>query len=233
MKNLRKLLIPVLLLAVVLIALFLPIEQLIAGIQTWVAANPSTALLAVTAGIILGTLLLLPLSLMLMLAGFLFGLSKGFAAVWLAGLVASTAAFGISRWIARPLIANRVQRKPAFIAMDRAIRRKGFLVVMLTRLVMFFPYPWLNYSLGLTAVSLKDYVFASCIGSVPVFFLFVYLGTTVSNITAIINGDIHLEGMDLLIAITALLVVTGLVLLIIRIAGKVLKEELVAARKTD
>lgn len=233
MKKLRTLLIPVLLLAVVLIALFLPIEQLVAGIQTWVAAHPSTAFLAVTAGIILGTLLLLPLSVMLMLAGFLFGLAKGFAAAWIAGLVASTAAFWISRWIARPWIANRVQRKPTFIAMDRAIRRKGFLVVMLTRLVLLFPYPWLNYSMGLTAVGLKDYILASGIGSVPVFFLFVYLGTTVSNITAVVNGDIHLEGMDMLIATAALLVVLGLVLLIVRIAGKVLKEELIASRETD
>ena len=61
--------------------------------------------------------------------------------------------------------------------------------------------------------------------------MFVYLGTTVSDIAAIINGDVHLEGTELLLAIIALLVVICLVLMIVRVAGKILKEELVAARE--
>jgi len=69
---------------------------------------------------------------------------------------------------------------------------------------------------------------ATTIGSVPPFFLFVYLGTTVSNITAITNGDVRLEGNEMLVGLTALLVVVGLVLLIVRVAGKTLKEELLA-----
>jgi len=230
-NTIRALLLALLLLALVLSAIFLPVEQLISGIQKWAVENASTAFVVVTAGIILGTLLLLPLSLMLGLAGFLFGLALGFASVWIAGLVASTAAFWIGRRVARPWIARRIQQKPVFIAIDRAVRRKGFLVVLLSRLVMLLPYPMLNYSLGLTSVSLRDYALATAIGSLPAFFLFVYLGTTVSDIAAVINGDIHLEGTELLIAIAALTAVTGLVLLIVRIAGKVLREELAAARE--
>ena len=117
------------------------------------------------------------------------------------------------------------------MAIDRAIQRKGFLVVLLTRLVMMLPYPGLNYSLGLTSVSLRDYVLGTNIGGLPAFFLFVYLGTTVSDITALINGDVSLEGREMLIGMTALFVVICLVLLIVRVAGKILKEELVAARE--
>ena len=201
------------------------------GIQRWTEANQSSAAFVVTACTILGTLLLLPLSLMTMLAGFLFGLVQGCAVVLTANLIASTAAFWIGRSFARPWIERKIQRKTTFVAIDRAIQRKGFLVVLLTRLVMVLPYPGLNYSLGLTSVSLRDYVLGTNIGSVPAFFLFVYLGTTVNDITAIINGDISLEGREMLIGITALLAVVFLVLLIVRIAGKVLKQELVAARE--
>ena len=228
MKSPRALLPPILLLVVILSAVFLPVEQILTGIQNWAETNPSSAVFIVTAGIIFGTLLLLPVSLMTMLAGFLFGLAQGFVVVWVASLVASTAAFWIGRSFARPWIERKIQRKTTFVAIDRAIQRKGFLVVLLTRLVMVLPYPALNYSLGLTSVSPRDYLLATSIGSVPPFFLFVYLGTTVSNITAIINGDVRLEGNEMLVGLIALLVVVGLVLLIVRVAGKTLKEELLA-----
>ena len=201
------------------------------GIQNWAETNQSSAVFIVTASIILGTLLLLPLSLMTMLAGFLFGLAQGFVVVWIASLVASTAAFWIGRSFARPWIERRIHRKSTFVAIDRAIQRKGFLVVLLTRLVMVLPYPALNYSLGLTSVSPKDYLLATNMGCVPPVFLFVYLGTTVSNIAAIVNGDVHLEGTEMLVGLSALLVVIGFVLLIVRVAGKTLKEELLAVRE--
>jgi uncharacterized membrane protein YdjX (TVP38/TMEM64 family) len=229
--TLRNLLIPALILAVVISAVLLPVEQLITALQSWAVTHQSSALLVITVSIILGTLLLLPLSLMMMLAGFLFGLGQGFAVVWVAGLIASTTAFWIGRSFARDWIERRIQRQPTFMAIDRAIQRKGFLVVLLTRLVMLVPYPWLNYSLGLTNVSFRDYALATNIGSMPTFFLFVYLGTTVSNIAAIVNGDISLEGSELVIAILGLATVAGLVLLIVRVAGRILKEELIAARK--
>jgi uncharacterized membrane protein YdjX (TVP38/TMEM64 family) len=96
---------------------------------------------------------------------------------------------------------------------------------------MVLPYPALNYSLGLTSVSLKDYLLATNIGGIPPFFLFVYLGTTVSDIAAIINGNVRLEGTEMLVGLTALLAVISLVLLIVRVAGKTLKEELLAVRE--
>jgi uncharacterized membrane protein YdjX (TVP38/TMEM64 family) len=230
-KSPRALLPPILLLVLILAAFFLPVEQIIRAIQDWAEANQSSAVFIVTASIIIGTLLLLPLSLMTMLAGFLFGLAQGFIVIFTASLVASTIAFWIGRTFARPWIERRIQRKATFQAIDRAIQRKGFLVVLLTRLVMVLPYPPLNYSLGLTNVSVRDFVLGTNIGSVPSLFLFVYLGTTVSNIAAIINGDVSLKETELLVALTALLVVIGLVLLIVRVAGKILKEELAVARE--
>ena len=72
---------------------------------------------------------------------------------------------------------------------------------------------------------------ATNIGGIPPFFLFVYLGTTVSDIAAIINGNVRLEGTEMLVGLTALLAVISLVLLIVRVAGKTLKEELLAVRE--
>jgi len=218
-----------LLAAVIITATLLPLEQLLSGIQQWTEVNPSDALYIVTAALVIGILLMLPASLMLMLAGFLFGLTKGLAAVWLAGLVASTLAFLLGRSIARPWVERKIQRKTIFIAIDRAIRRKGFLIVLLTRLVLVLPYPALNYSLGLTNVSLKDYLLGTNIGMLPPMFLFVYLGTTVSNIADIMSGEITLQRNEWLIGALALIAVVSVVAFIIRKASVVLREELTEA----
>jgi len=226
----RALLFFILLAALAATAVFLPIEKLMAAIQTWVIAHPSSAAIVVTASIVLGTLLLLPFSLMLMLSGLLFGLLKGFLVAWTAFLLASSAAFWIGQTFARPWIERKIQRNALFTAIDRAVQRKGFLVVLLTRLVMVIPYQLLNYSLGLTRVSFRDAVLATALGSIPPVFLFVYLGTTVSNIAAIMSGDVSLQQNELIIGAIALTFVVGLILLIVRVAGKTLKKELLADR---
>jgi uncharacterized membrane protein YdjX (TVP38/TMEM64 family) len=230
-KSLRKLLLPALLLILVLSALLLPVESIISAIQNWAEVNESSAVLIVAACIALGTLIFLPTSLITMLAGFLFGLAPGFLVAWIGGMIASVIAFWISRSFARSWIERKIQRNTIFIAIDRAIQRKGFLVVLLTRLVMVLPYPALNYSHGLTGVSLKDYLAATAIGAIPPVFLFTYLGTTVSDIAAIINGEVRLEGADMLIGLGALAIVVGIVLVIVRVAGKILREELISARE--
>jgi uncharacterized membrane protein YdjX (TVP38/TMEM64 family) len=227
----RALLFAILLAALALVAMLLPVEQLMAAIQAWVNLHPSSAVFVVAVSIFLGILLLLPLSLMFMLAGFLFGLIKGFFVAWVALLLASSAAFWLGQTFARPWIERRIQNNPLFTSIDRAVQRKGLLIVLLTRLVMVIPYQLLNYSLGLTRVSFRNAVLGTALGSTPPVFLFVYLGTTVSNIAAIMSGEVKLEGQELVIGAVALAVVVGIILLIVRVAGKTLKEELIAGRQ--
>lgn len=217
--------------AIVLTALFLPVEQLLMLIQRWVESNESTAKLIVTALFAIGILLMLPASLMLMLTGFLFGLVQGFFVAWVAGLVASTLAFLIGRSFARPWLERKIHRKTIFIAIDRAIKRKGFEVVLLTRLVMVLPYPATNYFLGLTNVSLKDYVLGTNIGMTPPFFLFVYLGTTVSDIAAIVSGELSLERNEWVFGFLGLAAVIAIIAFIMHKAATVLREELTRASK--
>ena len=231
MKIPRVLLFVILLAALALVAIFLPVEQLMAAIQSWVIAHPSSAVFVVTASIVLGILLLLPLSLMFMLAGLLFGLLKGFFVAWVALLLAASSAFWFGQTVARPWIERKIQRNALFTSIDRAVHRKGLLIVLLTRLVMVIPYQLLNYSLGLTQVSFRNAILGTALGSIPPVFLFVYLGTTVSNIAAIMSGDVQLEGQELIIAGIALAVVVSVITLIVRVAGNTLREELLFASK--
>lgn len=226
MKRWRTLLLLLLATGLIFLAVLLPVEQLVVALQQWAEANQSRAFVVVTACIMLGLLLMLPSSVLMMLAGLLFGLAKGMAAIWLAGLVASAIAFWIGRTAARPLIERRIRRRPVFQAIDRAIQRKGLLVVFLTRIVMLIPFPALNYSLGLTGVRFRDYLIGTNIGMLPPYFLFVYLGTTVSDVAAIMSGNISLERNEILAGIIALIAVLLIVGLIVRASARVLREEL-------
>jgi len=225
----RSVLIAVSIAALLAALAFLPLEQMLTDLQAWVRANERFAFLAVVLFITAGFLLLLPASILIMMAGFLFGLWQGFVGVWLATLLASSLAFWIARSAARRWIQRKIQRKPMFIAIDRAIQRKGLLVVILTRLVMILPFPGLNYTLGLTGVRFRDYLAGTMIGMIPPLFLFVFLGTTAGNISAIMRGEVSLDSIQLLIVILAAVAVVILVGLIIRMAGRVLKEEMTNA----
>jgi uncharacterized membrane protein YdjX (TVP38/TMEM64 family) len=215
----------------ILAAVFLPVDRAVMALQDWAAESPAEAMAGTVLFITAGFLLMLPASLLMMLAGFLFGLAKGLLLVWTAGLIASSAAFWIARYAARPWIERRVRQRGLFQAIDRAIRRKGLLVVFLSRIVMLLPFPALNYTLGLTAVRFRDYVVGSNLGMLPPYFLFVYLGTTVSNVTAFLNGTVALQDGDLLVGAAALAAILAMVALIVRTAARTLKAEL--ARVAD
>jgi uncharacterized membrane protein YdjX (TVP38/TMEM64 family) len=215
----------------ILAAVFLPLDRAVMALQDWAAESPAEAMAGTVLFITAGFLLMLPASLLMMLAGFLFGLAKGLLLIWTAGLIASSAAFWIARYAARPWIERRVRQRGLFQAIDRAIRRKGLLVVFLSRIVMLLPFPALNYTLGLTAVRFRDYVVGSNLGMLPPYFLFVYLGTTVSNVTAFLNGTVALQDGDLLVGAAALAAILAMVALIVRTAARTLKAEL--ARVAD
>jgi uncharacterized membrane protein YdjX (TVP38/TMEM64 family) len=58
----------------------------------------------------------------------------------------------------------------------KAIRRRGWKVVLLLRLSPVVPFSISNYLYGLTAVPFVPYVFASWAGMLPGTLLYVYLG---------------------------------------------------------
>lgn len=207
-------------------AWLLPLEQIVLDLQAWVDQHPRWSMLAVLGLLVVGILMMLPASLMMMLSGFLFGLGKGFLVFWAATLVASTAAFLIGRTLGRPWVSRRIAQQPKFQAIDRAVRRKGFFVVFLTRLILLLPFPALNYSHGLTDVRLRDYMAGTMLGMVPPILLFVYLGTLASSVADIVNGRVALEGGQVALAVAGAIAAILVAVVIVVAARKALRAEL-------
>lgn len=121
-------------------------------------------------------------------AGFIYGALIGTLVVSPASVAGASAAFLIARYLARDWVARRLKKYPQAAAIDRAIARNGFKVVVLLRLQPVIPFNMLNYVLGLTDIRLRDYVLASWIGMLPATILYVYLGSVMGDVTDLLRG---------------------------------------------
>jgi uncharacterized membrane protein YdjX (TVP38/TMEM64 family) len=128
-----------------------------------------------------------PASLLTLAAGAIFGFARGVGLVFIAAVIGSAAAFLIARYLARDAVAKRVERDPRFASLDRAIGTDGRRIVFLLRLSPVFPFSLLNYALGLTSVTLGDYLLAS-IGMLPGTALYVYYGRVAGDVAAAASG---------------------------------------------
>jgi uncharacterized membrane protein YdjX (TVP38/TMEM64 family) len=137
---------------------------------------------------VLATLLLIPGSLLTIGAGFVLGVVVGTLTVSIASTVGAAAAFLLGRGLVRPWVQARIASSPKFRALDEAVRREGFKVVFLIRLSPLFPFEFLNYGLGLTNISFRDYVLASWIGMLPGTVMYVYLGSTLESLADLAAG---------------------------------------------
>ena len=134
---------------------------------------------------VLATVLFLPGFILTLGAGAVFGVVKGAVLVSAAATLGATAAFLLGRYLVRDEVARRLARYPRFSAIDGAVAREGWKIVLLTRLSPAFPFNLLNYAFGLTRVRLRDYVLASWIGMMPGTVMYVYVGSLAGDLAAI------------------------------------------------
>jgi pyruvate/2-oxoglutarate dehydrogenase complex dihydrolipoamide dehydrogenase (E3) component/uncharacterized membrane protein YdjX (TVP38/TMEM64 family) len=167
----------------------LNVQQYVLAFVTFVrdAGVPGMGLFVVA--YVAATVLFVPGVLLTMGAGLAYGVGVGAPLVWLSANLAAAAAFVLGRTLARDMIAQRVAGNVKFAAIDRAVGREGFKIVLLTRLSPAFPFNLLNYAYGLTQVTLRDYVVASLLGMIPGTVMYVYLGSLLTDVAQLAGGE--------------------------------------------
>jgi len=118
---------------------------------------------------------LIPASVLTIAGGAVFGLVRGAVYALIGATLGSTAAFLLGRYVARRIVARRLASMPRFAAIERAVSARGRRIVFLLRLSPVVPFNFLNYALGLTTISVWDFVFAS-LGTIPGAFVYAYAG---------------------------------------------------------
>jgi uncharacterized membrane protein YdjX (TVP38/TMEM64 family) len=210
---------------------FLPVKQYLKDFVEWVQGLGPWGPVVLGAAYIPACLFFIPGSLITLGAGFSFGIFVGTVAVSVGSILGASAAFWVGRTLARGWIEKKVSNHPKFRAIDQAVGEQGFKIVLLTRLSPVFPFTLLNYAFGLTRVSFRDYFLASWIGMLPGTILYVYLGTTIMNLTEAAAGTTEKSTAQQVFFYLGLVVTVVVTIFVTRLAKKALDKAIPAAAK--
>jgi uncharacterized membrane protein YdjX (TVP38/TMEM64 family) len=156
------------------------LRDALAQIQNWGAAGA----IAFIGIYMVATVAFLPGSVLTLGAGVVYGVGQGFIYVFVGACLGATLAFLVGRYLARGWVSQKIAGNAKFKAIDEAIGREGLKIVLLTRLSPVFPFNLLNYALGVTGVSLRDYI-VGFVGMIPGTLMYVYLGSLARDLTMI------------------------------------------------
>lgn len=196
-------------------------EELIAWLQTMGSLGP--ALFASV--FILATLLLFPASPLAMLAGYLYGPLTGSVATSFAGLMSAVLAFLISRYLAGERMTAWLLGYPRAQAVNTAVSDDGFRVVFLLRLASILPFIPLSYLLGMSRMSIRQYVLATWTGLLPGTVLYVFTGSLVSEVSQLSESGETVSHITWALTIAGGIVVIITLTMIARRARRVLNQK--------
>ncbi|MFP6641346.1 MAG: TVP38/TMEM64 family protein [Myxococcota bacterium] len=192
----------------------------ISWIQSLGAWGPAAfiALYAVAA------VLFVPGSILTLAGGAIFGVTLGTIYVFIAAVIGSSLAFLIARYAARGWVERRLRQNPRFDVVDRAVGENGLKITFLLRLSPVFPFNLMNYALGLTRVSFRDYLLAS-FGMLPATILYVYSGRVIGDVAVLASGGAAERGIGYYAVMgVGLLAALAAALLVGRVARRALGE---------
>jgi uncharacterized membrane protein YdjX (TVP38/TMEM64 family) len=212
-----------LLLGIAVAFLFLPIQngliQLDSYVQSLGALGPAVAVLAY----VLCTVLFVPGSAITLGVATLFGLKTAFIVVLIGANGGALCSFLLARTFLREKVARWADGNPKFRSFDHAIGLQGFKIVVLARLSPIFPFNTLNYLLGVTPVKTGAYVIANLLGMLPGMILYVYIGAAARD--ALTGRIVPSAGLfQQALKYAGLLATVAVVLIITQAARKALRE---------
>lgn len=124
---------------------------------------------------VLRPLILFPAAIFSASAGVIWGL-EGLIYLLIGANLSAAAEFFFARYAAREAVQKIVKGRAE--QLDKAIERRGFVTVLLIRLIPNVAWDIQNLALGLTKVKFRDYFLATFIGILPASFALVYFGAS-------------------------------------------------------
>lgn len=205
---------------------FLPFSDWVAAVVTWAERHPAAAPATYLGLVIVATVLFVPGSGSMMIAGFLFGLVPGFVLASIAIPVGAQAAFMVGRKGARHWVENRVASNRRLLAIEKGLHEEAFLIVALTRLSLVIPFNLLNYAYGITSVRPGVHFVATTLGMLPAVALYVYLGMLARDLGQILSGEATPSALGYWIVAIGIAAIVVLTWAIHRTASRALERHL-------
>lgn len=170
----------------------LPITSWMTETIIWFQTNTWMGPVVFAVLYIVSALLLVPSTILTLAAGSIWGWLWGGILLHIISVIADFLAFLIAKKYLYQWIENRYSARfgKRLERIDRALIKDGFYLAVLIRWFPILPTNLINYLLGLTSISTKDYFWSTALATIPNSFAFVYLGAlTTETSRASIGSD--------------------------------------------
>jgi uncharacterized membrane protein YdjX (TVP38/TMEM64 family) len=206
-KHVVKIAAAILILAAVIVLFrVLPVASWLRDFQTYVRGLGALGYVVYIVVYAVCVVAFVPASILTLGAGAIFGFVGGVILVVIGATLGATLSFLLARTVMRKRVESMTAKNAKFRALDRAIARDGTKIVFLVRLAVVFPFTWLNYAFGLTAIPLWSYVAATFIGIIPATAAFVFVGsaatTAATTHASLITKTVYIAGGVIAIAVS-------------------------------
>ncbi len=160
--------------------------MLLDQVQELISVYPEIAALILIFAKIIGALIFFPGTPLTLLAGVTFGVFWGSIISLIGNIIGATLAFLVSRYFLQKYVTTKFLAKyPMISRYEQRFFSHGLRTVILLRLIPLFPFNALNYLLGVTRVSNKDYILGTAIGIIPGTIAFVYFGQSLAMLSVL------------------------------------------------
>jgi uncharacterized membrane protein YdjX (TVP38/TMEM64 family) len=211
-------------LAIFALSRFFPLAEMLAAVQQRVMGWGVWSAICYPLLYACCNVLLLPGGFLSLGGGFFFGLWWGFLIILVGNVAGAAISFFISRWIGRRWLHRRLMKNRTLVALEPAVEREGWKIILLSQLHPLFPTSLLNYLYGLTTIRFRTCMLWVAIGQAPGLFLYAYLGTLGQLGLNLVRGKSHPQPVEYLIWGGGLVTSVIVLLLLGRIALRLLKE---------
>jgi uncharacterized membrane protein YdjX (TVP38/TMEM64 family) len=174
---------------------------------------------------VIGTILFVPAIVFGIGAAWVYGFWQAVAITLVSTAISAMVVFYISRYWARGWVARRTAANPKYAAIDEAVGRQGWKIVLLTRLSPGFPFTLLNYALGVTRVTPSAFFFGTAVGMAPRTMVHVYAGVFGSSLASLGVEDAGPSVVNMIMIAVGAVVTILATVYIARIVRKTLEEE--------
>jgi uncharacterized membrane protein YdjX (TVP38/TMEM64 family) len=192
------------------------------ALEAWIEDLGPWAELTYVGFFVIASSIIVPETILCILAGALFGLGHGILAVLLGTLVACPLQYWLSRRFLRARIQRALGKKPALDAIRRAVVQDEIRLQFLLRLAPFNP-ALMSYLLGATGVRFRGFMLA-CLAIVPHVLIEVYFGHVGKHVVQLAEGERRVDRMHVLSVACSVVIALVVLVLVSRAARKALMQ---------
>ena len=164
------------------------LDRTLTPLLQWIDSLGTLGAIAFVAIYIIATIICIPGSIMALAGGALFGMLIGTILVFVSGFLGACCAFSLSRYLLRDWIKRRLEKNSYLKAIDKVVVAEGWKIACLLHLSPIIPFNMLNYALGASQITYRNFVAATSVGILPGVVLYVLLGSTIGDLTMAMMG---------------------------------------------